>query len=206
MQIKPESGAGKPVEEKVEKPVEEKPTPVFKPTSTFDMKKVAIFAAVIVGVLVIGLLAYFMFRGPAEISEKYPILITDLLLASSVDEDYNYVEKIDSTYTKGENIIIYHEIKDITPKDVAGELRIRIREVHQLFDPDGLLVPGLTEVNSFSTTKTVTTSDLYTIPVESGVNTAALSKPGDYIYRITVIDQFNLTNTDTKEIEFNLEI
>ena len=109
-----------PIKPTIEQPAEAKPeavqTPILKPASEFDMKKVAIFAAAVVGIIIIGLLAYFMFRGvqevespeiqegeafektiPEALQEELSASINNLLLASSVDEDFNYLERTDSS-------------------------------------------------------------------------------------------------------------
>ncbi|MBW2978206.1 hypothetical protein KY331_05140 [Candidatus Woesearchaeota archaeon] len=142
---------------------------------------------------------------PPEKPDK-TIAIKDLVLASYVSDDYNKCrERKSSVYKKGEIVTLHHVVVDMIPIVMNGEYKIGCDEVHELFEPDGKLVPGVTKVNSFSTTRTVTGQDVFTIPIECGVNTAALRKHGTYTYRITVTDQFRPSNKYVGEIKFTVK-
>ena len=222
MQIKPESFGGKPEAleesvpleqpEPVKKPVPEKPeeekAEVKKPVKPGLNKVLIIAVGVVVTILIISVSAYLIL--PKEyfgIKETVPlskplIKIENLLLASSVDEDYNYVERESSTYTKGEIVTIYHEVQNIIPNLVDGEYQIAFFEVHKLFDPDDTLVPGIIEFNSHSVRNIVQSSEPQTVNLKSGINTGLLKKTGTYTYRMTVSNDFNPDDFVTKEISF----
>lgn len=143
---------------------------------------------------------------PPEKPALKTIAIKDLVLASYVSDDYRTCrERKSSTYTKGEIVTLHHVVADMIPIVIDGEYKIGFDEVHELLDPDNRLVPGVTKINSFSTTRTVTGQDIFTIPIECGIKTAVLPKLGTYTYRITVTDQFRPSNSYVGEIKFTVK-
>lgn len=205
-----------PEEEPTVKP---EPTPAAKP----GLNKAVIIAAVVIGILVIGLIGYFVFRGPVEeipteeptaelptveeeIPEEFPISIDNLLFAKTIAEDFSYyIKRTNSTYKKEEIVQLYHEVHNIKPVSIEGKYQIGFIEIHELFDPDNQLIAFVSEENTYSTTRTIETSDYHTIDLRSSVDTSRLTKPGTYTYRITLTDEFNPNNKAVEEIQFILE-
>lgn len=169
-------------------------------TQPLNRKKILIIAIAAVLVIAICVVLYFALRTPSEVQPL--ISIENMLLASSVDENYNYVARANNTYKKGDIVIIYHEVKNIKTENISNNYLINFNEVHELIDSDNISIQGINDENGFSRLDYTYNADLYSTKVKSGINTALLAGTGEYTYRITVINLLNLQDRATKEITF----
>ena len=130
--------------------------------------------------------------------------IANLVLAQSIDANYNFVVRDNNNYNLGETVLIYHEIVNINSKSLNGIYKVGFDEQAVLIGPDGKEVEFVKEENSASQEFDVDKVGYYFFKLKSDIDTSRLEMPGTYTLKIIVNDKYS-DETSEAQISFNVK-
>ena len=170
------------------------------------------FAMAVIAVVILGAVGVFYFTSKnnfqkaidekpktAEIKEQ-ELMITQLKLCNSIDEDYNCVENFDGKYEPISFIDVLIRVEGLQSKLINGQYKTSYTQSREIIGPNNEIVESKIVLDKEDV---VQDKGAYSLNMKNDIFLFDNAKPGQYEIKITVVDK-NTGKSATKSKGFSV--